>query len=179
MTKASDAGKDISRRFKASVTNLTTTFEKVFDDAHEIIESFSRGIAFSDRDFGEQAGRLMEEIEVVTKKINADYEFVLGLPNTQKSISQASKTALLHTRNLLPSLLETTSDIDQLLHDTTERKKKAMISAVQYMQKISVLESTVAHIHGQLANLGIETEDGEVFDMFNFLIKLPCIYGYH
>lgn len=177
VTKASDAGKDISRRFKASVTNLTTTFEKVFDDAHEIIESFSHGIAFSDRDLGEQAGRLMEEIEVVTKKINADYEFVLGLPNTQKSISQASKTALLHTRNLLPSLLETTSDIDQLLHDTTKQKRTAMISAVQYMQKISVLESTVAHIHAQLAKLGIETEDGEVFDMLNFLIKLPWTYG--
>lgn len=177
VTKASDAGRDISRRFKASVTNLTTTFEKVFSDAHEIIESFSRGMALSDDDLGEQAGRLMEEIEVVTKKINADYEFVLGLPNTQKTISQVSKTALLHTRNLLPSLLETTSDIDQLLRDTTERKRKAMISAAQYMQQISLLESTVAQIHGQLANLGLETEDGEAFDMLNFLIKLPFTYG--
>lgn len=175
--KASEAGRDISRRFKTSVTNLTTTFEKVFNDAHEIIESFSRGIGLSDGDFGEQAGRLMEEIEVVTKKINADYEYVLGLPNTQKTISQVSKTALLHTRNLLPSLLETTSDTDQLLRDTTERKKDAMVSAVQYMQRISVLESTVAHIHGQLANLGMETEDGEAFDTLNLLIKLPLIYG--
>lgn len=177
VTTASDAGRDISRRFKASVTNLTTTFERVFNDAHETIESFSRGVALSDGDFGEQAGRLVEEIEVVTKKINADYEYVLGLPNSQKTISQVSKTALLHTRNLLPSLLETTSEIDQLLRDTAERKKKAMISAVQYMQKISVLESTVAHIHGQLANLGVETEDGEAFDILNFLIKLPLIYG--
>lgn len=177
VTTASDAGKDISRRFKASVTNLTTTFERVFNDAHEIIESFSRGIALSDGDFGEQAGRLVEEIEVVTKKINADYEYVLGLPNSQKTISQISKTALLHTRNLLPSLLETTSEIDQLLRDTAERKKKAMISAVQYMQKISALESTVAHIHGQLANLGVETEDGEAFDILNSLIKLPLTYG--
>ncbi|MCJ1466595.1 oligomeric, coiled-coil, peripheral membrane protein [Pseudocyphellaria aurata] len=177
VTKASDAGGEISRRFKASVTNLTTVFEKVFSDAHEIIESFSRGIALSDDDLGEQAGRLMEEIEVITKKINADYEFVLGLPNTQKTISQVSKTALLHTRNLLPSLLETTSDIDQLLRDTTERKRKAMISAVQYMQQISQLESTVAQIHAQLANLGLETEDGEAFDMLNFLIKLPFTYG--
>lgn len=177
VTKASDAGKDFSRRFVDSVTNLTTTFEKVFNDAHEIIESFSRGIALLDGDYGEQAGRLKEEIEVVTKKINADYEYVLGLPNTQKTISQVSKIALLHTRNLLPSLLETASDTDQLMRDTTERKKQAMISAVQYMQKISVLESTVAHIHGQLANLGMETEDGEAFDTLNSLIKLPLIYG--
>lgn len=177
VTKANDAGRDSSRRFKASVTNLTTTFERVSNDAHEIIESFSRGIALSDDDFGEQAGRLMEEIEVVTKKINADYEYVLGLPNTQKTISHVSKAALLHTRNLLPSLLEASSDINQLFRDTTERKKKAMISAVQYMQKISVLESTVAQIHGQMANLGMESEDGEAFDTLNLLIKLPLIYG--
>lgn len=177
VTKANEAARDSSRRFKASVTNLTTTFERVSHDAHEIIESFSRGIALSDDDFGEQAGRLMEEIEVVTKKINADYEYVLGLPNTQKTISQVSKAALLHTRSLLPSLLETSSDIDQLFRDTTERKKKAMISAVQYMQKISVLESTVAQIHGQMANLGMETEDGEAFDTLNLLVKLPLIYG--
>ncbi len=177
IVNAGDAGGDIFRRFKGGVTNLTMTFEKVSNDAHEVIENFSRGIASSDGDLGEQAGRLMEEIEVVTKKINTDFDSLLGLPNTQKTISQISKTALLHTRDLLPSLLETMSDIDQLLRDTTERKKKAMVSAVHYMQKISALESTVAQIHAHLANLGIEIQDGEAFDTLSYLVRLPSIYG--
>lgn len=177
ITNANDAGGEIFKRFNASVSNLTTTFEKVSSDAHDLIESFSRAIASSDGDPSEQAGRLIEEIEVVTRKISADYDAVLGLPNNQKTISQVSKTALLHTRNLLPSLMETTAEIDQLLRDTTERKKQTMVWAVHYMQKISTLESLVAQIHAQLANLGVEIEDVEAFDMLSHLARLPSVYG--
>lgn len=177
ITNANDAGGEIFRRFNASVSNLTTTFEKVSSDAHDLVESFNRAIASSDGDPSEQAGRLMEEIEVVTRKISADYDSVLGLPNIQKTISQVSKTALLHTRNLLPSLMETTAEIDQLLRDTTERKKQTMVWAVHYMQKISTLESLVAQIHAQLANLGVEIEDVEAFDTLSHLARLPSIYG--
>ena len=177
ITNANDAGGEIFKQFNASVSNLTTTFEKVSNDAHDLIESFSRAIASSDGDLSEQAGRLMEEIEVVTRKISADYDSVLGLPNNQKTISQVSKTALLHTRNLLPSLMETTAEIDQLLRDTTERKKQTMVWAVLYMQKISTLESLVAQIHAHLANLGVEIEDGEAFDTLSHLARLPSIYG--
>lgn len=177
ITKASKAGGETSRHFKASITDLINTFEKVSNEAHETIDSFSQGIISSDSDFGEHAGRLIEEVEVITKKINADYEYVLGLPKTQKTISQVSKTALLHTRNLLPSLKESTSEIAQLLRANTEQKNQAMMKAVQYLQKISVLESTVAKIHAQLANLGIEIEDGEAFDILSFVINLPLVYG--
>lgn len=177
ITNANDAGGEIFKRFNASVSNLTTTFEKVSSDAHDLIESFSRAIASSDGDPSEQAGRLIEEIEVVTRKISADYDAVLGLPNNQKTISQVSKTALLHTRNLLPSLMETTAEMDQLLRDTTERKKQTMVWAVHYMQKISTLESLVAQIHVQLANLGVDIEDVEAFDMLSHLARLPSVYG--
>lgn len=177
ITNSNDAGGEIVKRFNASVSDLTTTFEKVSNDAHDLIENFSRVIASSDGDRSEQAGRLMEEIEVVTRKISADYDSVLGLPNNQKSISQVSKTALLHTRNLLPSLMETTVEINQLLRDTTERKKETMVWAVDYLQKISTLESLVAQIHAQLANLGAEIEDVEAFDTLSYLVRLPSIYG--
>lgn len=177
ITNANDAGGEIFKRFNASVSDLTTTFEKVSNDAHDLTESFSRAIASSDGDPSEQAGRLIEEVEVVTRKISADYDSVLGLPNNQKSISQVSKTALLHTRNLLPSLMETTAEIDQLLRDTTERKKETMVWAVYYMQKISTLESWVAQIHAQLANLGAEIEDVDAFDTLSHLVRLPSIYG--
>lgn len=177
ITNANDAGGEIFKLFNASLSELTTTFEKVSNDAHNLIESFSRAIASSDGDPSEQAGRLIEEIEVVSRKISADYDSVLGLPNNQKSISQVSKTALLHTRNLLPSLMETTAEIYQLLRDTTERKKETMVWAVEYMQKISTLESLVAQIHAQLANLGAEMEDVEAFDTLSHLARLPSIYG--
>lgn len=177
LKKASEVGANVSKAFRASVANLQTTFKAVLDDSHEVVENFSQGVSLSDSDAGEQAGRLIEEIEVLAKKISADYEYISGLPNNQKTISQVSRTALLHTRNFLPSMVQIHSEIGQLWYDSAQRKAQAMESAVQHLQKISVLESTVAQIHARLANLDTEVEDAEPFDLLNSLIRLPSVYG--
>lgn len=175
--RASELGANISKRFGSSVLNLVKTFENVVNDSQEVIENFSQGITLSNSDSVEQSGRLMEEVEIVTKKISMDYEHVIGLQESQKAVSQVSRMALLHTRNYLPTLQRTLSEIDQLARDTAEKKDNAILSAVQYMQKISHLESTVAKIHAQLASLDTEIEDGEAFDVLNSVIRLPAIYG--
>lgn len=177
LKEASEVGTNVSKDFRASVTSLQAIFKAVLDDSHEVVENFSQGVSLSDSDAGEQAGRLMEEIEVLGKKISADYEYVNGLPNNQKTISQVSRTALLHTRNFLPSMLQIHSEIGQLWNDSAQRKAQAMESAVRHLQKISVLESTVAQIHGRLAHLDTEVENAEPFDLLNSLIRLPSVYG--
>ena len=175
--RAGEIGHDISRRFTDRLTDLTNTFEDVIQDASEVVDSFSQSTNLSDSDADEQAARLMEEIEAVAKKINADYEHVLGLQNTQKSVSQVSRTAMLHTRNFVPSLSQTISEIDQLLRRSIERKNLVMSSALQYMQKIAALESTIALIQSKLADLDMEKEDGHAFETLSFVIRLPSIYG--
>lgn len=177
LKKASEIGAKVSKAFSAGVANLEATFRAVLENSHEVVENFSQGVSLSDSDAGEQAGRLVEEIEVLGKKISADYEYITGLPNNQKTISQVSRTALLHTRNFLPSVVQIHSEIGQLWHDSAQRKAHAMESAVGHLQKISVLESTVAQIHARLANLDTEVEDAEPFDLLNFLIRLPSVYG--
>ncbi len=177
LKEASDVGAKVSKEFRASVTNLHTTFLGVLHNSHEVVENFSQGASLSDSDVGEQANRLMEEIEVLGKKVNADYEYINGLPNSQKTISQVSRTALLHTRNFLPSMLQIHTEMAQLWHDSAQRKAQTMESAVQNLQKISTLESTVAQIHARLAKLDTEVEDAEPFDLLNSLIRLPSVYG--
>lgn len=177
LKKAGELGANISKKFGASVANLHATFGTVLDDSHEVVENFSQGISLSDSDAGEQAGRLMEEVEVLGKKISGDLEYISGLPNNQKTISQVSRTALLHTRNFLPSMVQIRSEIDQLWHDSAQRKSQAMQSAVQQLQRISVLESTVAQIHARLANLDAEVENAAPFDLLNSSIRLPSVYG--
>ena len=178
MKKVGEIGRDSCQRFEDRVTDLTNSFEDIVRDASEIIENFSQSANLSDSDAGEQAARLMEEIEAVAKKINADYEHVLGLQNTQKSISQVSRTGLLHTRNFLPSLSQTHSEIDQLLRLAIERKNLVVSSALKYMQKIAAIESTIAVTQSKLANLDVDKEEGQAFDTLNFVIRLPSIYGY-
>lgn len=175
---ASEIGYGISQRFTVRLSDLTQTFESVAQDATEVVDNFSQSANLSGSDAGEQAARLMEEIEAVAKKINADYEHVLGLQNTQRSISQVSRTALLHTRNFLPSLSQTILEINQLLRQSIERKNLAMSCALQYMQKIAAIESRIALVQSKLADLDTDKDEGEAFDTLNFVIRLPSIYGY-
>ena len=175
--KAGRVADEASQRFRVTIANLTVTYDDVVKDSHKTIESFSQELAFSDSDAAEQAEQLMEEVAVLAKKVNADYEYVFGLPNTQRTTSQISRTALLHTKNFLPSLLQTHSEINELFLNAADEKNKAMASAASYLKKISIFESTVAQIHGQLANLDAEAEEGEAFDLLNFVIGLPSLYG--
>ena len=176
--RAGESGRDSSRRFTNRLSDLTNTFEDVVQDASEVVDSFSQSANLTGSDAGEQAARLMEEVEAVAKKINADYEHVLGLQNSQKSVSQVSRMALLHTRNFLPSLSQTNSEIDQLLRRSIDRKNLVMSSALQHMQKIAAIESTIALIQEKLANLDPENDEGQAFDALSFIIRLPSIYGY-
>jgi len=175
--RAADTGDGISRRFAKRVNDLSHTFEDVVASSSKIIENFEQSVTLSDNDAGDQAGRLTEAIEVLARKINADYAHVLGLTDTPKSVAQVSKTAQLHKTNFLPSLKETHEEVNDLLTRTIERKEDALKSSVRYLQEISVVESEVSSIHYKLANLDSDTGNGQAFDLLNLTIRLPSIYG--
>ena len=168
---------DAARRFAERVDDLENLFEDVAHDADEIVSNFDQEMTLSNSDIGDQAGSLMEEVEVVAKKISTDHEHVSRLPNTDKSNKELSKTASLHTRNFVPALQQTHDDIHQLLLRTVERKNSIMAAAVQYMQKVSIIESTIAQVHSQLADLDVDDNDGQAFEVLDLVMKLPSTYG--
>lgn len=175
--RAAKTGKDVAQLFGERVDELSATFEGIMTDSSNIIEDFEHALTLSDSDVSNQASRLMEEIELVARKVNADYEYVLGLPITQKSISSASKTAQVHKSNFIPSLIQTNDEINLLLIQTTERRERNMRVSVQYLQEISVVESAVSSMHSRLATLDVEPGNGQVFDLLNFVVRLPSVYG--
>ena len=175
--KHASSGEVMSKRFADRSRDLNAVFDSVASDSSKVIEDFQRSMHFSHGDARESADRLMEEIEVLAKKINADYEHILGLPDGQKAISQAAKVAQLHKNNFMPSLVQTNDEIRHLSVQAYERKKQAMEASVHYLQDISVIESTISVIHSKLADLDIENADGQVFDVLDFVVRLPSIYG--
>lgn len=177
LNKASQSATQTSRGFTDRVEDLANNFEDLAHDSFDVVDGFGQSVALSDSDIGDMAGRLIEEVEVVARKVNADYEHVLGLPNTQKSMTDMSRTALLHTRNFLPALQQTITELDQLLRHTIERRNNVMTSAIRYMQRVSKIESMIAQVHSQLANLDLDGDEGQAFDVLNYIIKLPLTYG--
>ena len=174
---AEKAAQDALQRFSERIRELANAFEGVSQDGEEIVEGFSRAVSMSDSDIGEQAQRLGEDVEVISKKVASDNELAQEFSYNAKALSQLSKTATLQIKNFLPSIRDTATDIDQALQNAHERRNDMVESAARYMQQVSIIESRISQIHTQLANLddGLDTEHS--FDTLSTIMRLPSIYG--
>ncbi|KAI9786640.1 MAG: oligomeric, coiled-coil, peripheral membrane protein [Geoglossum umbratile] len=176
--RAGAASRDITQSFASRVAELGEIIDKkIVSSSQELVERVKRDAIGSAVDNSEESKPLLEDIEVVTKKVNSDYEHVLGLANSPKSVSQASKMALLHTRNYLPSLSESSVEMGQILRHAVEQRNTVAMSAEQHLQAVSAVESMLANINPQLSSLDIGTEGVEAFDLLNLVSRLPAAYG--
>ncbi len=174
---AATTGKEVARVFANRVADISTAYEGVVRDSSSVIEVFQQNTSLSQNDGESQANKLMDEVEIIVRKINSDHERVLDLPKVPNSILIASKIGHSHKTSLLPSLLQTNEDINHILLQTIERKEQVSKASVQTLQQTSVIESILASIHHKLANLDVDAEAEQSFDLLNFVIKLPAIYG--
>ena len=174
---AAAKAKAVSQRLRRDVSSLNLAYEEITKNSTDMIENFSQTFTSPVNDIAYTSTGLIEETEAIVKKISSDYENSLTYPDTTKSITAISKTALLHSRNFLPSLLDTTADLDQLLRSTIQRKNHISGSAISYMQRISQIESSLANIQPRLQALDIGDDAGAVFDLIGFVDALPLIYG--
>ena len=174
---AATTGNDFARGFANRVADMSAAFEDVVRDSNSVIEAFQQNTTLSHGDGGSQANKLMDEVEVIAKKINSDYERVLGLPNAPNSIVKASKIGHLHKTSLLPSISQTNEEINRILIQTIEQKEQASRASVQTLQETAMVESSLASVHHKLANLDVEAGTEQSFDLLNFVIRLPSLYG--
>lgn len=174
---AATTGKDVARGFADRVADMSAAFEDVVRDSSSVIEDFRQSAALLHNDGGGQATKLMDEVEVIARKINSDSERVLGLPNASNSLLKASKIGHSHRTSLLPSLLQTNEEINRILVQQIERKEQASKASMQTLQDIAIVESSIASVHHKLAHLDVEAGNEQPFDLLNFVVKLPSLYG--
>ncbi|KAL9602322.1 MAG: hypothetical protein Q9219_001888 [cf. Caloplaca sp. 3 TL-2023] len=177
LTRAGNISKSSNQRFKHRATEINVAFSDVEQKAESIVENFNRDANLSNSVTVEQEDHLLEEIQVMTKKITADHDHVLGLSQAPNAIAQVTRIALLHTRSFIPTLLQTADELNQLWTRTVNRKNEAQTSGVQYLQNISTVESRIALVHAKLAKLDIDLNEGQAFDVLGSAIRLPSTYG--
>lgn len=175
--KAGAAGTYLAQQFTKRLAELRSAYESVARESQDLIEDFQHSVSLSDSEVEDQTDRSIEEIEVLARKIYADYAHILDLTDSPKAVSQASKIAHLHKTSLLPSLIQTNEEVNQLLQHVFALKDNTMKNSVRYLQQISIVESNVSNIHSKLASLDINKENAHVFDLLNFVVRLPSIYG--
>ncbi|KAL8726694.1 MAG: hypothetical protein Q9166_006562 [cf. Caloplaca sp. 2 TL-2023] len=177
ITRLSNIGRGSSQRFRYRATELNVAFSDVEQKANSVVENFGRDAHLSDSASSEQVIHLLEEIQVISKKIRADRDFVLGLSHAANPILQITRIALLHTKSFIPTLLQTTDELGQLLQKGVKRKNDAQTSGVQYLQNISAVESRIALVHTKLAKLDIDLDEGCAFEVLGAVTRLPLVYG--
>ncbi|KAE8387755.1 autophagy-related protein 11-domain-containing protein [Aspergillus alliaceus] len=117
---------------------------------------------------------LLQEVETISKKIQSDYEHVLALPNNQKTLANVSRLALSHTKDLLPSLLDISTEIQTNLEEAVMQYNAAVKAAFSHMRQISSLELRLADVQSQINNLNFQSD---AFDILYTVFHMPMVYG--
>ncbi|KAF2457902.1 autophagy-related protein 11-domain-containing protein [Lineolata rhizophorae] len=174
---AATVTRQISSEFRKRISDIGGTIENIAADYGELISGMDQSQSTSTSVDREEPTRLLEEIEIVAKKVAADYDHILSLPANSKSVAQVSKMALLHTRNYLPTMSEYSLEMGELLRRSVEMKNAAVELSIQRMQAIAGIESALSGVNSQLSSLDIPPDGMEAFEMLSLVGRLPFVYG--
>lgn len=117
---------------------------------------------------------LLQEVETISKKIQSDYEHVLALPNNQKTLANVSRLALGHTKDLLPSLLDISAEVQAAQEEAVRRYNDAVKATPSHMRQISTLESRLSDVQTKINNLNLHSD---AFETIYSVFHMPMVYG--
>ena len=172
-TRAQQIAGDLRER----LSRLEGQYEDLTRDGNDLVAQFNQDFTTLVEDTQQASLGLEQEVEVIVKKINSDYENARAMPQSPKSLSTVTRTAMVHSQEFLPSLQATMADIDELLHRTIERKNTAMERALTHLQKISAIQSAIASFQPRMSEFELNEEDGAALDAVAYVEQLPSIYG--
>ena len=98
--------REIFTRFNSQISDFETAIHNLNAQLEELKRGLDIAKSRSLLDAQHEPQKLAAEIEAVATKVSNDCDIILGLRNEPKSVSQASRVALLHTKNLLPGLID-------------------------------------------------------------------------
>jgi autophagy-related protein 11 len=174
---ATVVSKRVRESFAKRMTGMGAQLEKIAADYNELLGAIGQSQSRSLVDDTEEPVRLYNEIDAVAKKVESDFEHVMGLPANSKSVAQVSKMALLHTRNFLPAIKEYSSEMSDLVRRSVEQKNLAIQNAVDSMRSIAAIESVISTLGAELESINIPQEGVTAFELLSLVSRLPYIYG--
>lgn len=175
--KAAGAAQSSMTNFAKRVMDLRTSLNATGKQSNDLMNAVEQMQARSSMEASEEPPRLMEEIDVILKKMSSDLEHVNTIPKNAPSVSQASKMALLHTRNYLPNLNEYCEEMNELIGRNVQKRNSSAETAMQYMQTLASIESQLSQAYADIKALEMPQEDEQAFNTLNIVSRLPHVYG--
>ena len=146
--------------------------DEIIKRTDDLFDKLDRSPARSATARATEPAQLMQDIEAIGRRVSGDYESILGYANNAKSISLASKSALLHTKNFLPNLTKRSLEMDDILRSSTEIRNSVAVESVDTMHDIASLTGSLSETNERFKSMNL---DGEGFDAFNLLSTLRAL----
>lgn len=152
---------------EAAMGDISADTQRIETDVHPSVDSLK----------SEDVQNLYTDTETLTRKIGSDYEDLLRLPDSQKSVPTASRRALIHTRDLLPSLQKLSAEISYYAQQAIIRRNSCLEASTRGLQTISLIQSGLGDFQSQVNNLGLTPEGLEACEVVRAVFDLPVAYG--
>jgi autophagy-related protein 11 len=175
--KAGKTVRSITSKLKKESSTLGTKVDHILQKMDSLFDKVESDPTRSLISRKNEPIQLMEDINAVAKKISSDYESVLGHADTSKNISQASKSALLHTKNLLPSLANRALEMDGLLQSSTEARNAMAARSLDIMHDIASVTALLSEANAQFAALNLDDDGLDALHTLEVLNTLPTTYA--
>lgn len=124
--------------------------------------------------------QLLEDIEAVARKIDADCRATLEFSNSAKDLAQVSKMAARHTEALLPTIKARAVEMDNMLQYATKARNDLAVEAAVWMERVTDLTAEFQQLKSQLKEAISPTELKLVvapFDYLRLIQQVPYIYA--
>jgi len=166
----------ILRKLTSRVADLDKVAARLFQDADVLFRDFEKTVNRSALSHENDSSQLLQDIEAVAKKIDTDYQTILGYSGSARDVPQASKTAANHTERLLPSVRNRAQEMDEMLRYATQARNGLAAESVEFMRNITEITSLA---HAVKSQLGAVHQDDELatFDYLRFIQQAPYIYA--
>ncbi|RDW72056.1 hypothetical protein BP5796_08090 [Coleophoma crateriformis] len=177
LKKAGKVAGALSAQMARNSADLKTRIDKLFRGTDALNDKFEKSPNRNALRSSEESLHLLQDIEAIAKKVGNDYENVLGYANTSKNISQASKSALLHTRNLLPSLSKRSVEMNGILRVATELRNSVAAESLETMQDLAGLTALLADLKSRLSTISLDNDGMNAFNTLTSMHTLPVTYA--
>ncbi|KAK2626614.1 hypothetical protein QTJ16_003789 [Diplocarpon rosae] len=175
--KAETIVRSISSQLGRSSGGLGRKVDDILGKTDEMFDKVEKGLDRAVARRASEAAQLMEDIEAIAKKVSNDYETVLGYTDISKNVSQASKSALLHTKNFLPNLLKRGSEMDAILRTAIEARNSIVTESLDIMRDIATLTSMVGEANAAFAAFDLDGQAFHAFHVLSMVNTLPLTYA--
>ncbi|KFY18379.1 hypothetical protein V493_08669 [Pseudogymnoascus sp. VKM F-4281 (FW-2241)] len=171
-----EAGDSITS-LRTNLDNMMRDLKRIDSGMDNVVKKEKDSVGASAMAQSEEPVSLLADIKAILNKVGKDYENLLTYADTPKSISQASKTALLHTRSFLPTLSKRCMEMSEILADATNMRNTAAVEAVGIMQGIATLNTLCTEMNRRTDGLEISDDGQKSLELILLVARLPIVYA--